>query len=507
MSNVAALIETNAAAMPDRLAIVDGATTLTYQQLCHRTNRLVEVLLDAGVRPGDRVAVRMQNRWEFFATSFAAWAIGAITVPINTRLHDAEVRYILGDSDAALVVTERDLHTPAVAEAWRVPVLVIDDADLTGSPMRPAVERLGGAVTRGGATQRLMYTSGTTSRPKAVIVTHEMVVHNMLSQARDLGLTGDDRLLVAGPLFHVAAFDAPGVAVLFMGGTIVLHRRFDATAVLESIAREQITGTVLVHPMGDRIVSAAASTAEYHSLRWLSVGARSPATARRMSEIFPSARLIQGYGLTEACGPVTSLRDRPDKTGTVGSPVAFVEIAIVDESGVPLPTSVQGEVAVRGPKVTPGYWNAPGGQRPPDAWLPTGDIGTLDPDGFLRLVDRKKDMIRTGGENVASSEIERVLLAHDAVVDCAVVAADDPRWGEVPAAFVVPADAASLTTIELDDHCAMHLARFKRPAMYRFVDELPRNATGKVRKVELRRLANEHNGSSQRAKPPSEGPA
>jgi len=499
VSNVAALVETNAATTPERIAIVDDDVTLSYRDLCDRTDRMVGVLRDHGVTDSDRVAIRMRNRWEFFVTSFAAWALGAITVPVNTRLRGDEVGYILDDSGAVVLVTERELDGPDSTGGRWTPTVLVDELDLAGTPAGHAVNRLENAVTRGGDVQRLMYTSGTTSRPKAVVITHRMVVHNMLAQIRDLGLTGDDRLLVPGPLFHVAAFDAPGVAVLFLGGTIFLRQRFHPAEVLATIDRHAITGTVLVHPMGDRIVETANADTRLESLRWLSVGARSPLVARRMTEIFPNARLVQGYGLTEACGTVTSLRDRDDKAGTVGSPVAFVEIGIVDDAGQPVPNGDQGEVVVRGPKVSPGYWGAAEYPRPADGWLPTGDIGCLDRDGFLRLIDRKKDMIRSGGENVASSEIERVLAAHDGVRDCAVVAAPDERWGEVPVAFVVRAPGTEVDASELDVHCDTSLARFKRPARYHFLDDLPRNATGKIRKVDLRQLAGDSSPASPSA--------
>jgi fatty-acyl-CoA synthase len=491
ITNVAALVETNAATMPDRVAIVDGDQQLSYRDLAERTLAMAAVLTAHGVTPGDRVAIRMRNRSEFLISSFAAWKIGAITVPVNTRLHGREVRFILDHSDAVCIITEAELATPDASDGHPAPVIVVDDLDLAaGSPSTPraAVDRLATSVTHGEPVQRLMYTSGTTSRPKAVVITHQMVVHNMLTQVRDLGLTGDDRVLVPGPLFHIAAFDAPGIAVLFLGGTLVLHRRFDADEVLRSIERERITGTVLVHPMGDRIVAAADPNAAYDSMRWLSVGARSPVTARRMREIFPSARLVQGYGLTEACGTVTSLRNRPDKVGTVGSPVAFVEVAILDEGGSTVPIGEQGEVGVRGPKVSRSYWNAPSGPFSESEWLPTGDIGVLDEDGFLTLVDRKKDMIRTGGENVASSEIERVLATHPSVADIAVVAAQDRRWGEVPVAFIVPVPGSTPSPDDFEAHCARHLAKFKVPKRYVVVEELPRTATGKVEKIKLRRL-------------------
>lgn len=486
ITNIASLVEANAATMPDRLAVVDDDRRLTYREMALQTDAMAAVLGEHGVGRGDRVAVRMGNRSEFLTTSFAAWSLGAITVPVNTRLHGEEVRYILDHAGAACVVTEASLDGPDGVGHHRASRIVVDQLSASTSPSREGSARLRSCVTSGAPIQRLMYTSGTTSRPKAVVITHQMVVHNFLAQIRDLGLTADDRVLVPGPLFHVAAFDAPGIATLFLGGALVLQRRFDPDAVLRTIDSEQITGTVLVHPMGERLAEAAAASGTHDSLLWLSVGARSPEVARRLSEAFPNGRLVQGYGLTEACGPVTSRRDRMDKHGTAGSPVPYVEVTILDDHGRELPCGQPGEIAIRGPKVTPGYWDRSAPNRDHEDWLPTGDVGVLDADGFLTLVDRKKDMIRSGGENVASSEIERVLSTHPAVRDVAVVAAPHAEWGEVPIAFVVvEPDVASA---DFATHCAAHLAKFKVPREYRIVEALPRNATGKVEKVKLRRL-------------------
>ena len=489
VANVGALVDVNARAYPGNVAIVDGERSLTHGDLAERAHAFAEDLAERRVGVGDRVGLLLTNRAEYFVASFGAWLAGAITVPINHRLHAREIDHILDDSNASLLVCESDTMVGDVPPGQRIERVDIDDIDLssrdpgrtwTGGPPSASVDAPG--------IQRIMYTSGTTSRPKGVVITHQMVVHNMLAQARDLGLTSDDRLLVSGPLFHVAAFDAPGITVLFLGGTVVVHRRFDPERVLESIDEQQITGTVLVHPMTERLVEASVPGRSHGSMRWISVGARSPIVARRLAEMFPNARLVQGYGLTEACGPVTSLRNRPEKVGTVGAPLPFVEVAVLDDTGARVSAGTVGEVTIRGPKVTPGYWGAidlDGGESADGGpWIRTGDLGSLDGDGFLTLVDRKKDMIRSGGENVASREIEGVLANHPDVLDAAVVAAPDDRWGEVPVVFVVATPGVG--PMELKRHCASQLARFKVPRDVHLVEVLPRNATGKVEKARLR---------------------
>ena len=309
-----------------------------------------------------------------------------------------------------------------------------------------------------------------------------------------LQLTQGTRLLVAGPLYHVGAFDLPGLAVLWVGGTLCVHREFDAIAVLESIASCKLTGAWLAPVMAGKLVDCVgSSTSDVSSLEWLIAGGeRTPESRiRDFVDCFPKARFIDAYGLTETCSGDTLMEAgrELEKIGSTGRAVAHVELAIRDEAGLALKAGEAGEVCLRGPKVTSGYWRAPEKTQASffdDGWFRTGDVGYLDDEGFLYLTDRKKDMIISGGENIASSEIERVLYEMPQIVETAVIGMPDEKWGERPVAVVVLAAGATLDYQTLETHCRSRLAGFKIPRELVLKSELPRNPSGKILKRRLR---------------------
>jgi fatty-acyl-CoA synthase len=312
-------------------------------------------------------------------------------------------------------------------------------------------------------------------------------------QIIELGLSTTTRLLVAGPLYHVGAFDLPGIAVLWSGGMLCIQRDFDPAAALDLIARERLTGAWLAPVMaGALIAGQAEAPRDASSLEWvIGGGERTPESRiREFSAAFPNARYIDAYGLTETCGGDTLMeRGRElEKIGSVGRALSQVDIEIRDEGGRTLATNEEGEVCIRGAKVTQGYWNAPDKTAACffGDWLRTGDVGYLDAEGFLFLTDRKKDLIISGGENIASSEVERAIQELAQVRDVAVVGAPDPRWGERPIAFVVLHSGQELDAADIRSHCRFRLAAFKIPDRIIFTDALPRSASGKVLKRELR---------------------
>jgi len=312
-----------------------------------------------------------------------------------------------------------------------------------------------------------------------------------------LGLSASDRLLVVGPLYHVGAFDLPGVALLWRGGAMCVLRDYAPEAVLAAIERHRLTcgwmapvmlSGVLAHPGRERFDLA--------SFKWLiGGGERTPENRiREFGNLFTAGRYIDGYGLTESCSGDTLMEAGMEiaKIGSTGRALAHVEVTIRDDAGNALPAEVEGEICLRGPKITRGYWNAP--EKTAESFFAdrfrTGDVGRLDADGFLYLTDRKKDMIISGGENIASSEVERVLQQLPQVFDAAVVGLPDERWGERPVAVVVLRPGSGLALAELDAFCRRRLAGFKVPKALFLVDELPRNPSGKVLKRVLReRLA------------------
>jgi acyl-CoA synthetase (AMP-forming)/AMP-acid ligase II len=338
-----------------------------------------------------------------------------------------------------------------------------------------------------------MYTSGTTGRPKGVMLTHANLAWKNFAHVTEFGFTADDVGLACGPLYHVGALDLVTTTMIAVGATTIVHTTFDAEQVVDEIERSRVT-TIWAAPAMVRAVLdvPGIESRDLSSVKVIIAGGEKMPipTIDRIRTTFPSAWFADAYGLTETVSGDTFLdRDHTvSKLGSVGRPCQYLELDIWDEDGASLPAGERGEVVLRGPKVFAGYW------RDPDAtakafeggWFHTGDIGVVDDDGFLSIVDRLKDMIVSGGENIASSEVERVLYEHDAVVEAAVVGRPDDRWGEVPVAFVVVRDGATVDAGELIEHCRAELAKFKVPRAVEFIDELPRNPSGKVLKRDLR---------------------
>jgi acyl-CoA synthetase (AMP-forming)/AMP-acid ligase II len=338
-----------------------------------------------------------------------------------------------------------------------------------------------------------MYTSGTTGRPKGVMLTHANLAWKNLAHLVEFGFTADDLGLACGPLYHVGALDLTTTTLIAAGATIIVHRVFDATAVVDELERSRVTTVWLAPAMVNAVM--ALPDIERRDLTSVRViingGEKMPIPLiERIQRVFPSAWFADAYGLTETVSGDTFL-DRDNivrKLGSVGRPCLHLEVQVWDDKSQPVPPGEPGEIVLRGPKVFKGYW------RDPDAsalafaggWFHTGDIGVMDEDGYLFIVDRLKDMIVSGGENIAGSEVERVLYEHDAVLEAAVVGRPDARWGEVPMAFVVLRPGQSTTAEELIAHCAGQLAKFKVPREVSFLEALPRNPSGKVLKRELR---------------------
>jgi acyl-CoA synthetase (AMP-forming)/AMP-acid ligase II len=349
------------------------------------------------------------------------------------------------------------------------------------------------AAVGGDDIHRLTYTSGTTGRPKGVMITHANLAWKNYAHITEFGFTADDVGLACGPLYHVGALDLVTTSMIAVGATTVIHRAFDAEHVVDEIERSGVTLVWTAPAMMRAILDVpGGEKRDLSSVRVIIAGGEKMPIPfiERLRNTFPSAWFADAYGLTETVSGDTFL-DRAStmsKLGSVGRPCQGLELDIWDDEGASLPPGEQGEIVLRGPKVFAGYWRD---QAATDAafkggWFHTGDIGVRDDDGYLYIVDRLKDMIVSGGENIASSEVERVLYEHDAVVEVAVIGRPDDRWGEVPVAFVVLRADASVTSEELIEHCRGQLAKFKVPKEVVFVDALPRNPSGKVLKRELR---------------------
>ncbi len=495
------VLEHHARRAPAQRLAVFGDEVVTYAEMLDWAAALAAGLQARGVGAGDVVGLLSYNNIEFLATIFAANHLGAIAMPINWRLAAPELRFILEHSEARALVCD-----PALVD-------LADDATngMAGALVRicTSTENVAGwerfsdlaagsvaaprAAVEGNDIHRLMYTSGTTGRPKGVMITHANLAWKNYAHITEFGFTSAEIGLACGPLYHVGALDLITTTMIAVGATTIIHRVFDAAAVVEEIERSRVTCVWTAPAMVRAILDLpGVETRDLSSVRLIIAGGEKMPIPyiERLRTTFPSAWLADAYGLTETVSGDTFLdRDSTvSKLGSVGRPCLYLELDIWDEHGASSPAGERGEVVLRGPKVFEGYWRDPGATSVAFAggWFHTGDIGVRDEDGYLYIVDRLKDMIVSGGENIAGSEVERVLYEHESVVEVAVVGRPDDRWGEVPVAHVVLSADATTTADELIEHCRTQLAKFKVPRAVTFVDALPRNPSGKVLKRELR---------------------
>jgi len=491
MINLSTFIAFHARRTPNRCALKYRGEEITYAAFDVRIGKVAAWLAAQGISPGDVVAVLMKNSAAFLELVFATSHIGAVFLPINYRLSADEVDYIISNSTARLLIADDELVAIAAGAA---PVVLLDEAsqstvtrlasELAPAPPQPRQPR---------DLMRLMYTSGTTDRPKGVMLTYENIYWKSADQTIVLGLNADTRLLVVGPLYHVGALDLPGIAVLWHGGMLAIHRNFEPEQALAAIETDKLNAAWFAPVMTTAILTCTdRNRYDVSSLRWaIGGGEKTPeARIRAFSGYFSNARYIDAYGLTETCGGDTFMDAgrEIEKIGSTGRAIAHVEIEIRDDEGRRLPPGQNGEICLRGPKVTEGYWKDPEKTAASffGDWFRSGDVGYLDSDGFLYLTDRKKDMIISGGENIASSEVERVIYELPEVREVAVIGLPDERWGETPVAVVVLADKTALELQVLTDHCRSRLAGFKVPKKLVIRDSLPRNPSGKVLKRVLR---------------------
>src|SRR5215212_2898381 len=485
MINLSSFIAFHARQTPTRCALKYRGEEISYATFDRRIRTVAGWLGSRGIVADDVVAVLMKNSAAFLDIAFATSHIGAIFLPINYRLASDEIAYIVENSGARLLIADEELGTSAAGPA---PIVLVDEAAQSNATRLAKNAKPAVAARRLPAElMRLMYTSGTTDRPKGVMLSYENFYWKSADHVLALGLTRDTRLLVTGPLYHVGALDLPGIAVLWQGGMLSIQRDFDPGQCLAALEADRLNAAWLAPVMTSSILSCPdRGCYDVSSLRWvIGGGEKTPeARIRAFSQFFTNARYIDAYGLTETVGGDTFMEPGLEiqKIGSTGRPLAHVEIEIRDDAGNPLASGLNGEICLRGPKVTRGYWRDP--EKTAAAffgdWFRSGDVGYLDDDGFLYLTDRKKDMIISGGENIASSEIERVIYELPQVREVAVIGLPDERWGERPVAVVVLADKAALDLPGLTDHCLQRLAAFKVPKQLILRDSLPRNPRGKV---------------------------
>jgi long-chain acyl-CoA synthetase len=496
-AGLSALLAAAADRAPDRLAIVDGAERLSWRELRRRVRALAGGLARAGVGRGDRVATLLRNGIPFCLAVFASAELGAVAVPLNTKLRRAELGFMLGDAGARLLLADPlfyDEVAPLVPALPALTAVCLDDrrlAELLDGPDAAAP----GPPGADDAPAFVVYTSGTTGRPKGAVATHANVVHSCLTFQRVYGLRDGERSLVTVPLFHVTGLIAQLLAMTPVAGTCVLMPRYDPAAALGLLAAERITH-LCAAPTVYLMLMAQPGYRDVRlpDFRVVGYGGAPIAsdTVRRLREWLPHARLHNTYGLTETASPATVLADEAASShvGTVGRPVPVAECRTVDpETGRECKGDEVGELWIRGPMVVAGYWANPGATAAAiveDGWLRSGDLAAIDGEGYVTIKDRIKDMINRGGEKVYCVEVEEVLSAHPAVLEAAVVGVPDAVYGEVVKACVVPRPGAAIDPDDVREWVRARLAKFKAPEHVAVLDALPRNPNGKVVKGQLR---------------------
>ncbi|MFE6164373.1 long-chain fatty acid--CoA ligase [Streptomyces sp. NPDC056486] len=488
---------------PHRTALTHEGSTISYAALHSRVLRLAHALRARGVRRGDRVAYLGPNHPAFLETFFAAGTLGAVLVPLNTRLTAPELTYQLADAGARTLI-HSPAHTPVVVEVLRaaqVDLFIEVGAEYEELVGRSIEEPIDEAVG-GDDVCLLMYTSGTTGRPKGAMLTHANLTWNAVNVLVDTDLSADTVALVSAPLFHAAALGMLALPVLLKGGHCVLVESFDPARTLGLVEQYEVNAMFGVPTMYERLTREPRwKAADLSSLRTLMCGG-APVPAP-LIEAYAERGLAfqQGYGMTEASPGALYLdaEHARSKAGSAGVPHFFTDIRVVRPDLSPAATGEAGEILLRGPHVMAGYWQLPDETAAAfvDGWFRTGDAATVDADGFVTIADRLKDMIISGGENIYPAEVESALLAHPDVAECAVIGVPDARWGEVPRAVVVPREGTDPTPDDVLGFLAGRLAKYKIPRSVVCVPELPRTASGKLHKPSLRR----DHGSAQSPAP------
>jgi fatty-acyl-CoA synthase/long-chain acyl-CoA synthetase len=490
-------------------------TTRDYRTMDQRVSRLANALRERGVAAGDRVLVLAMNRLEVFETFIACTRLGAVGVPVNFRLVADEIGYLLGDCAPRAAVVQAEL-APVLAKAAarttaQEPVLttrlIFGGDPEPGGPGAEAYEDVLAAASPEWeetevderAPAFIMYTSGTTGRPKGAVLTHHnLLMHTFSGIAHHGAGSGDTVMLVVAPLFHIAGLSG-FLPVLLRGGHVVLlpSGGFDPAGTVDLLARHGVSDCFMVPAQWQAICDQPdikqRSQRELSALARISWGAAPASTTllRKLIDTFPQAEVSTAFGQTECCPVTTVLRgeDSLRKIGSVGRPIPNVECRVVDDEMNDVRPGEVGEIVYRGPMVMQGYWNKPEATAEAfrGGWFHSGDLVREDEDGYYYVVDRKKDMIISGGENIYCAEVEETLAAHPGIAEVAVIGIPDEKWGETPLAVLVPRDpAAPPKAAELSAWCAERMAGYKRPRSIAVLDALPRNPSGKVLKTDLR---------------------
>jgi acyl-CoA synthetase (AMP-forming)/AMP-acid ligase II len=493
--DLVAMLDDTVAQHPDKPAYVTEHRSVTWGDFGAEVVALARRLAAHGVAPGDRVGLLAGNGLPYSVAVNAVWRAGAVAVPLNFRLTGADLGVLLGDSGARLLLVGPGMDDLAAAATSSPPVVEVVRAEAEGRFLDGEPEGDLPAETPGGdAPAAIMYTSGTTGRPKGVVISHANALQNSVTCTTVIGRRPDDVELVMVPQFNITGLASQTIPAMHLGMTAVLLDGFDAERALDAIGRHGVTSTVGAPTMWWRMleVAEAGGRTELESLRLALFGGAPMPTVliERMRRAMPKATFGNGYGMTETCSMITYVGgvEAVARPHTVGRPLPLTELRLVSPAtGAVVGPGEIGEVQARGGQVAMGYWSQDG-IRPvtdEDGWIATGDAAELE-EGFVVLRDRLKDVIKRGGESVFSFEVENCLHQHPGVLDAAVVGLPDEQYGERVVAYVVSKPGHDLTTDEVRAHCRQHLARFKVPSEVHIREELPRNPGGKVMKKHLR---------------------
>lgn len=493
------LIDRNAAFAPDKAAIRFAGRTLSYAGFAERIEQTARALTSQWqVGPGDRVAVLATNHPDTLVLLYACARLGAMLVPVNWRLAVAEQLYILADASVRALVVEQafaDIVAPLRKADPAVHLAGFDFAPDGGTTFDALLQAGsgGGRARNADFTSPLLivYTSGTTGRPKGAVLRQEALIANAAMSQHLHDMTADDHVLTVLPIFHVGGLNIQTTPALQLGATVTLHARFAPGPTLDAIERDRPTLTVLVPATIQAVIEHPRwPAARLDSLRAVATGSTQVPQHLVDAIADRGVPVLNVYGSTETCPIAVYARRSGDwrRSGSTGLPGLLCEARIVDDNDKEVAAGEAGEVVVRGRNVFTGYWRNPKATAETlrDGWYHSGDIGTRDADGHFYIHERKQNLIISGGENIYPAEVERVLLTHPAVAEAAVVGAADAKWQEVPVACIVRRNGAEADPAEIEQFCLRELARYKVPRRYVFLDGLPRNALGKVQHFRLK---------------------
>lgn len=494
----------HAVANPERCATIDFASgrRQTYAAMHDRVGRLAAHLISIGVKPGDRVGFIALNSTDILDIIFATWRVGGISLALNFRLTAAELDYIVSDAGADVIFYDHMFGS--VIEELRPLVKVKHYIGLDGLGGPSDLETAIASIEDDSVLQKpveqtmadqcmLMYSSGTTGRPKGVIITHGMVFYSVINGASIIRNTRDSVWLSTMPLFHVGGLNISSLPALWFGGTTIVMRTFEPGETLDAIndAELGITHTLCVPAMYNAMrLHPKVETTDFSRMESVLAGGASVPEELINWWFDQGIKVQDGYGMTEsvASNCVCPAEDVPRKIGTSGKALMYTEMKIMGANGEEMPAGEPGEIWMRGPTITPGYWKNPEANKKAfkDGWFLSGDIARCDDEGYITIEDRAKDMYISGGENVYPAEVEACIGELDAILEVAVIGVPHERWGETGCAVAVLKEGCDLSLTDLREHCSRSLAKYKHPGHLVFMDALPRNATGKVKKFELR---------------------